>query len=57
MLAKKVGVYNDRSRTLNDDQTTEVARRAAAGETKAPLAREFSTSLQTIYEYLPPSSR
>jgi len=56
-LAKKAGVYKGRSRALNDVQAVEVVRRAAAGEAKAALAREFGVSRQTIYEYLPPSSR
>lgn len=56
-LAKKAGVYKGRSRALSDEQAAEVAKRAAAGEAKAALAREFGVSRQTIYEYLPPSSR
>jgi len=51
-LAKKAGVYKGRSRALSHEQAAEVAKRAAAGEAKAALAREFGVSRQTIYEYL-----
>ncbi|MGJ8720544.1 MAG: helix-turn-helix domain-containing protein [Salinibacterium amurskyense] len=55
-MAKKAGVYNGRGRALNDEQAAEVARRAAAGEAKAALAREFGVSRQPIYEYLQPGT-
>jgi DNA invertase Pin-like site-specific DNA recombinase len=54
-LAKKDGVYKCRSWALDAEHAAEVARRAAAGEAKASLAREFGISRQTIHEYLRPS--
>lgn len=43
-LTKKVGVYKSRSRSLSDGQAAEVAKRAAAGEAKAALAREIGSA-------------
>ena len=51
-LARRRGAYRGRPRTLTDDQAVELQRRAAAGEQKAVLAREFGISRQTVYEYL-----
>lgn len=53
-LAKKAGVYKGRGRALNAEQADALARRAAAGEAKAALAREFGVSRQTVYQYLQP---
>jgi transposase-like protein len=35
-----------------DEQTVAVRQRAAAGEPKAQLAREFGISRETLYQYL-----
>lgn len=53
-LAKKAGVYKGRGKTLNAVQAAALIRRAAAGEAKAVLAREFGISRQTVYQYLQP---
>lgn len=51
-LAKKAGVYKGRGKALNARQAADLVRRAAAGEAKAALAREFGVSRQTVYQYL-----
>jgi DNA invertase Pin-like site-specific DNA recombinase len=51
-LAKRRGAYQGRRRALNDDQIQELKRRAASGESKAGLAREFDVSRETVYQYL-----
>jgi DNA invertase Pin-like site-specific DNA recombinase len=51
-LAKQRGVYKGRRRSLNSEQVEAVRARAAAGESKAHLAREFGISRQTLYQYL-----
>ena len=51
-LAKKAGVYKGRDKALNATQADALIRRAAAGEAKAALAREFGVSRQTVYQYL-----
>lgn len=51
-LAKKQGKYKGRKRALSDEQIAELCRRAAAGEKKAPLARAFGISRETVYKYL-----
>ncbi len=51
-LAKKRGVYRGRKRSLNADQISEMKRRIEAGEQKAKLAREYSISRETVYQYL-----
>ena len=53
-LAKKAGVYKGRGKILSAVQAAALFRRAAAGEAKAVLAREFGISLQTVYQYLQP---
>ncbi|MFM9432238.1 recombinase family protein [Arthrobacter sp. MP_2.3] len=53
-LAKKAGVYKGRGKMLNPEQAAALIRRAAAGEAKASLAREFGVSRQTVYQYLQP---
>jgi DNA invertase Pin-like site-specific DNA recombinase len=53
-LAKKAGVYKGRGKALNAGQAADLVRRAAAGEAKAALAREFGVSRQTVYQYLQP---
>lgn len=51
-LAKKAGVYKGRGKTLNAEKESALIRRAAAGEAKATLAREFGISRQTVYQYV-----
>ena len=51
-LAKQRGVYRGRKKSLSDDKAAEARRRVAAGEKKAPLARELGISRETLYQYL-----
>lgn len=51
-LAKVRGAYRGRRRALTDSQAADLRQRAAAGESKAQLAREFSISRETLYQYL-----
>lgn len=51
-LAKKRGVYKGRKPSLTAGQIAEVRRRAAAGEKKTALAKEFKVSRETVYQYL-----
>ncbi len=51
-LAKKRGAYRGRKKSLTPDQVTHLTRRAAAGDPKARLAREFGISRETVYQYL-----
>lgn len=50
--AKTRGVYTGRKPALTAEQATELRRRAAAGEKKAALAREYEISRETLYAYL-----
>lgn len=54
-LAKKRGAYRGRRKALSAEQAAELAGRAAAGEPKAALAREFGISRETVYQYLRPT--
>jgi len=51
-LAKQRGAYRGRQKTLSFEKVIELCRRASAGEKKAPLAREFGISRETLYQYL-----
>ena len=51
-LAKQRGVYRGRSPALTTDQVDELRSRAAAGETKASLAKAFNISVRTVYGHL-----
>lgn len=51
-LAKLRGAYRGRRAALTADRAAELRRRAAAGEKKAGLAREFGVSRETLYRYL-----
>ena len=51
-LAKTRGAYTGRKPALTTSQTEDLRTRAAAGEPKAALAREFGISRQTLYTYL-----
>lgn len=50
--AKRRGVYTGRKPALTAEQARQVRQRAAAGEPKAALAREFGVSRETVYSYL-----
>ena len=51
-LARERGAYCGRKRALTNDQAQELRQRAASGEPKAALAREFGISRETLYQYL-----
>lgn len=51
-LAKQRGAYRGRKKSLSASQASELRERAAAGEQKAKLAREFNISRETLYQYL-----
>lgn len=51
-LAKRRGGYRGRKRALSPEQVQELRARAAAGEKRAGLAREFGISRETLYQYL-----
>ena len=50
--AKARGVYTGRKPALTGAQAGELRRRAAAGESKAALGREYRISRETVYAYL-----
>lgn len=52
-IAKAKGdVYKGRKPSLSDEKAAELTKRAAAGENKAALAREFGISRATLYTYI-----
>ena len=51
-LARQRGAYRGRRKSLSPDQAATLRRRAANGEAKAPLAREFGIRRETLYKYL-----
>jgi DNA invertase Pin-like site-specific DNA recombinase len=51
-IAKGEGKYRGRKPSLTAEGVRELQRRAAAGEKKAALAREFGVSRETVYSYL-----
>lgn len=54
-IAKVDGKYKGRKPSLSTERASELRRRAAAGEKKAVLARDFGVSRETVYTYLAPS--
>ncbi|MEV6097196.1 recombinase family protein [Nocardia sp. NPDC051981] len=50
--AKARGACTGRKQALTDAQAHQLRQRAAAGEKKAALAREFGISRETVYSYL-----
>src|SRR4051795_10672443 len=50
--AKQRGVYTGRKPALTAGQADQLRERAAAGEQKAVLAKEFGISRETVYSYL-----
>jgi DNA invertase Pin-like site-specific DNA recombinase len=58
-IAKAKELYKGRRRKFNSKQAAEIKQRAANGESRAQLAREFGVSRETIYQYMrlePPES-
>ena len=51
-IAKSEGKYRGRRSILTERQLQEIRRRAAAGETKAEIARAFGISRETVYQKL-----
>jgi DNA invertase Pin-like site-specific DNA recombinase len=51
-IAKEKGVYKGRKPSLTADKIEVLKARAAAGEKKAVLAREFGISRETLYQYI-----
>ena len=51
-LAKKKGLYKGRKAALSQEQIQEVRRLVSAGHPKAQIARDFSISRETLYQYL-----
>ncbi|BBO59000.1 recombinase family protein [Mycoavidus sp. B2-EB] len=51
-LAKQRGAYRGRKRSLSDVEITELRRRIAGGAQKSQVARDFSISRETLYQYL-----
>jgi DNA invertase Pin-like site-specific DNA recombinase len=51
-IAQAKGTYRGRKAALGVARADELRRRAAAGEGKAALAREFGITRQTLYSYL-----
>lgn len=51
-LAQQRGAYRGRKKVLSPERVVELRQRAAAGEQKAQLAREFGISRETLYQYL-----
>lgn len=55
-VAKTQGVYKGRKPSLSPERAEELRARAAAGESKSYLAREFKVSRDTVYAYLKPET-
>ena len=51
-IAKVDGKYKGRKPSLTPDRIQELRKRAAGGEKKTALAREFGVSRETVYAYL-----
>ncbi|MBT8163484.1 MULTISPECIES: recombinase family protein [Arthrobacter] len=51
-LAKARGAYRGRRKALTPERAWELRERAATGEQKTGLAREFGISRETLYQYL-----
>ena len=57
ILAKTMGLYMGRKKSLTPERGDELRRSVAAGEKKAALAREFGISRETLYQYAPVDQR
>ncbi len=53
--ARQRGAYTGRKPALSRARAEQLRQRAAAGEPKAQLAREFGISRETVYAYLRPA--
>ena len=51
-LAKKRGVYKGRKPALSEDRINEIKARVEKGDKKSHIARDFSISRETLYQYL-----
>jgi DNA invertase Pin-like site-specific DNA recombinase len=51
-VARANGAYKGRKPALTTEQVAQVTARAAAGEKKAAIARDFGISRETLYQYL-----
>jgi len=51
-LAKERGAYKGRRPMLTEEKRGELRKRAASGESKLQLAREYGISRDTVYQYL-----
>lgn len=51
-LARQRGAYRGRKKSLSPEQAVELRRRAATGEKRMNLAREFGISRETLYQYI-----
>jgi len=51
-LAKQRGAYRGRKRALSDTDIAIVKSRAAGGDNKTQIARDFGISRETLYQYL-----
>lgn len=51
-IAKSKGVYKGRRASLTSEERASLLSRAAGGESKAALAREFGISRETVYQYV-----
>lgn len=51
-LAKAKGVYKGRKPALNTERIKQLRERAAAGENRTKLAKEFGISRETLYQYI-----
>lgn len=51
-LAKARGAYRGRKRKLSQERAAELRQRAANGEMKSKLSREFDITRETLYQYL-----
>ncbi|PWJ53216.1 Site-specific DNA recombinase [Quadrisphaera granulorum] len=54
--ARRRGAYTGRKPALTPELAEQLRARAAAGESKAALAREFGISRETVYAYLRPAA-
>jgi DNA invertase Pin-like site-specific DNA recombinase len=51
-IAKAAGKYKGRKAKLADDRVEELRSRAATGENRTQLAKEYGLSRETLYQYL-----
>jgi DNA invertase Pin-like site-specific DNA recombinase len=51
-LARQRGAYRGRKKSLSPERIGELRRRAATGEKKLHLAKDFGISRETLYQYL-----